>query len=140
MLFLGMHHRLCIHECICVERSTLLDLCTRFKRIMSRIFACVCVLIESSLPSPLHLDIVGFTQLSSTLTPQELVNLLSHLYTEIDQITDHLGVMKVRRGVCACFCLSVHMSLLSLPVCMLVSLLLNLLSPFSLSHTHRLKR
>ena len=43
----------------------------------------------------LFADIVGFTKYSSSVSGEEVVNMLSNLFTEFDKICDKLGVYKV---------------------------------------------
>jgi class 3 adenylate cyclase len=41
-------------------------------------------------------DLVGFTQLSSEMPPQDLVNLLNGLFTRFDQAAQELGIEKIK--------------------------------------------
>jgi len=45
--------------------------------------------------SLLFADIVGFTSMSSAVTPEQLVAFLSDLYTAFDELTDACGITKV---------------------------------------------
>jgi class 3 adenylate cyclase len=44
----------------------------------------------------LFADIVGFTKLSERLTPQELVRGLNDMFSEFDDLAEHLGVEKIK--------------------------------------------
>ncbi|MGH7570346.1 MAG: adenylate/guanylate cyclase domain-containing protein [Gemmatimonadota bacterium] len=46
--------------------------------------------------SILFADLVGFTQLSSTLSPEELVQFLNSVFTEFDQIARQYGIEKIK--------------------------------------------
>jgi class 3 adenylate cyclase len=43
----------------------------------------------------LYTDMVGFTEFSSKTKPQEVVNLLSRLFSKFDQLCEQIGVYKV---------------------------------------------
>ncbi|NEQ99692.1 MAG: DUF3365 domain-containing protein [Cyanothece sp. SIO2G6] len=44
----------------------------------------------------LFADIVGFTALSAQLPPSELVNMLNHIFSEFDSLTDHYHLEKIK--------------------------------------------
>lgn len=44
----------------------------------------------------LFADIVGFTQLSTRMQPEELVELLNQIFSEFDDIAEHLGLEKIK--------------------------------------------
>jgi class 3 adenylate cyclase len=46
--------------------------------------------------SVLFADLVGFTELSSTLSPQELVRFLNSIFTEFDQVVRRYGIEKIK--------------------------------------------
>lgn len=46
--------------------------------------------------SVLFADIVGFTELSSKLPPQELVNMLNHYFTAFDYLSAHYEIEKIK--------------------------------------------
>ncbi|MEA5467941.1 adenylate/guanylate cyclase domain-containing protein [Spirulina sp. 06S082] len=46
--------------------------------------------------SILFADIVGFTPLSTRLSPIELVNLLNHIFSAFDELVDRLGLEKIK--------------------------------------------
>ena len=46
--------------------------------------------------SVLFADIVGFTQMSSSMTPEDLVTLLNELFTRFDQVSDRHGLEKIK--------------------------------------------
>ena len=43
----------------------------------------------------LYTDMVGFTEFSKNTKPQEVVNLLSRLFSKFDQLCEQIGVYKV---------------------------------------------
>ena len=43
----------------------------------------------------LYTDMVGFTEFSKNNKPQEVVNLLSRLFSKFDQLSEQIGVYKV---------------------------------------------
>lgn len=44
----------------------------------------------------LFADIVGFTQMSATMEPVELVSILNEVFTKFDEIAEHLGLEKIK--------------------------------------------
>jgi adenylate cyclase len=44
----------------------------------------------------LFADIVGFTELSQTLSPEELVRMLNRIFTEFDDLAERLGIEKIK--------------------------------------------
>ncbi|HET6341927.1 MAG TPA: adenylate/guanylate cyclase domain-containing protein [Gemmatimonadota bacterium] len=46
--------------------------------------------------SVLFADLVGFTELSSTLSPEELVGFLNSVFTEFDQVARRYGIEKIK--------------------------------------------
>ena len=46
--------------------------------------------------SVLFADIVGFTSLSATITPEELVRMLDGIFTEFDRLADERGLEKIK--------------------------------------------
>jgi adenylate cyclase len=44
----------------------------------------------------LFADIVGFTQISAQITPDQLVSLLNNIFSEFDLLTDQLGLEKIK--------------------------------------------
>lgn len=46
--------------------------------------------------SVLFIDIVNFTPIASTLTPEELVNLLNHIFNKFDEISLKYGLEKIK--------------------------------------------
>jgi adenylate cyclase len=50
--------------------------------------------------SVLFADIVGFTPLSVTLQPEELVDRLNEVFTYFDSLAERHGVEKIRRSTC----------------------------------------
>ena len=44
----------------------------------------------------LFADIVGFTQISAQITPDQLVSLLNSIFSEFDLLTDQLGLEKIK--------------------------------------------
>jgi class 3 adenylate cyclase len=51
---------------------------------------------ESKNMTILFADIVGFTSLSETLSPTEIVTVLNEVYSRLDELADHYGIEKIK--------------------------------------------